>query len=59
MELTEEVKALLLNTAKERKRQRAPDVYGADSSSPGSWWSACVGYLVHLFSKEAGLTLAL
>jgi hypothetical protein len=35
MELTEEVKALLLSTAKERKWQHAPDVHGANSSSFG------------------------
>lgn len=40
MELTEEVKALLLNTAKERKRQRTAGVHGADGASLGSRWEA-------------------
>jgi hypothetical protein len=40
MELTEEVKALLLNTAKERKRQRTAGVHGADGASLGPRWEA-------------------
>ncbi len=35
MELTEEVKALLLNTAKERERQRTAGVHGADGDACG------------------------
>jgi len=35
MELTDAVKALLLNTFKALKGQCAPDIYGADSSSLG------------------------
>ena len=35
MELTDAVKELLVTTAKARKRQHAPNVYGAGGSSLG------------------------
>jgi hypothetical protein len=38
MELTEEIKGLLLKTAKDRKRQRAPHIHGADSGSLRRRW---------------------
>ncbi len=40
MELTEEVKALLLNDSQRTQGQRTPDVHGTDSSSVGPGWSA-------------------